>query len=62
VLDCVIGNVAWGDFLSRRLGIVQHFGGDGRAVLNQFFRIFRTHAADIVGNRAAQAGHDFFLQ
>lgn len=61
-LDGVVRDVARPHLLSRRLGIVEHFGGDGGSILDQFLGIFRADAADGTGNCRMQTGRHLFLQ
>jgi hypothetical protein len=51
-----------GDPFASPFSVLDHVGGKGAGVLNQFSRILRTDAADGLRHCGFEAGDDFFLQ
>jgi hypothetical protein len=50
-----------GEGLAGRFRAVEHLGGDGGGILDQFLGIFASDAVDGTGNGGTQTGNDVFL-
>jgi hypothetical protein len=61
-LNGVVGDVARRDLLAGHFDAVEHLGGDGDTVLDEFFHIFRSYGMDGSGDGCLETGDDFVEQ